>query len=116
MNAPASPSQPRLTSLSHGGGCGCKIAPGVLSDILKGTAAMPMPNGYIGQKITAAPSMSGTRVPAALTEQGLKDTVVCPPGWVTRILISFKRPGTYVYHCHILSHEEHDMMRWFKVI
>ena len=34
---------PRLTSLSHGGGCGCKIAPGVLSEILKGTAAMPMP-------------------------------------------------------------------------
>ena len=38
-----SPNQPRLTSLSHGGGCGCKIAPGVLSDILKGTAAMPIP-------------------------------------------------------------------------
>ena len=33
----------RLTSLSHGGGCGCKIAPGVLSEILKGTAAMPVP-------------------------------------------------------------------------
>lgn len=39
MNAP----EPRLTSLSHGGGCGCKIAPGVLSEILKGTAAMPIP-------------------------------------------------------------------------
>ncbi|ROZ79698.1 selenide, water dikinase SelD [Ramlibacter sp. WS9] len=35
--------EPRLTSLSHGGGCGCKIAPGVLSEILKGTARMPMP-------------------------------------------------------------------------
>ncbi len=34
---------PRLTSLSHGGGCGCKIAPGVLSDILKGVGAMPIP-------------------------------------------------------------------------
>jgi len=49
MNAPASPAlaampaEPRLTSLSHGGGCGCKIAPGVLSEILKGTAAMPIP-------------------------------------------------------------------------
>jgi selenide,water dikinase len=39
--APAT--EPRLTSLSHGGGCGCKIAPGVLSEILKGTAAMPIP-------------------------------------------------------------------------
>ncbi len=35
--------EPRLTSLSHGGGCGCKIAPGVLSEILKGTAGMPIP-------------------------------------------------------------------------
>jgi selenide,water dikinase len=37
------PAEPRLTSLSHGGGCGCKIAPGVLSEILRGTARMPMP-------------------------------------------------------------------------
>ncbi len=36
-------STPRLTSLSHGGGCGCKIAPGVLSEILRGTTAMPIP-------------------------------------------------------------------------
>ena len=40
---PSNPHEPRLTSLSHGGGCGCKIAPGVLSEILKGTSAMPMP-------------------------------------------------------------------------
>ena len=42
---PATPAltEPRLTSLSHGGGCGCKIAPGVLSNILKGTTAMPIP-------------------------------------------------------------------------
>ncbi len=43
MNAPEKPAEPRLTSLSHGGGCGCKIAPGLLSEILKGTAAMPIP-------------------------------------------------------------------------
>ena len=45
MNAALSQTaaEPRLTSLSHGGGCGCKIAPGVLSEILKGTARMPMP-------------------------------------------------------------------------
>ncbi|HZY19908.1 MAG TPA: selenide, water dikinase SelD [Ramlibacter sp.] len=39
----AATAEPRLTSLSHGGGCGCKIAPGVLADILKDTARMPMP-------------------------------------------------------------------------
>ncbi len=43
MNAPETAPEPRLTSLSHGGGCGCKIAPGVLSEILKGTAGMPLP-------------------------------------------------------------------------
>jgi selenide,water dikinase len=37
------PLGPRLTSLSHGGGCGCKIAPGVLSEILKHTAKLPVP-------------------------------------------------------------------------
>ncbi len=41
--APSAPAEPRLTSLSHGGGCGCKIAPGVLSSILRGTTAMPIP-------------------------------------------------------------------------
>jgi selenide,water dikinase len=45
MNAPESATlkPPRLTSLSHGGGCGCKIAPGVLSEILKGTKSMAIP-------------------------------------------------------------------------
>lgn len=44
MNAMTSPkSEPRLTSLSHGGGCGCKIAPGVLSEILKSGSGMPVP-------------------------------------------------------------------------
>src|SRR5246500_3034385 len=33
VSAPSTPT-PRLTSLSHGGGCGCKIAPGVLADLL----------------------------------------------------------------------------------
>ena len=40
---PKARTEPRLTSLSHGGGCGCKIAPGVLSEILKGTARLPLP-------------------------------------------------------------------------
>ena len=46
MNAPVkltSLAAPRLTSLSHGGGCGCKIAPGVLSEILKNSTNLPIP-------------------------------------------------------------------------
>ncbi|WP_431095649.1 selenide, water dikinase SelD [Polaromonas aquatica] len=45
MNAPEirPTTPPRLTSLSHGGGCGCKIAPGVLSEILKNSSNLPIP-------------------------------------------------------------------------
>jgi selenide, water dikinase len=44
MNAPEKlPTVPRLSSLSHGGGCGCKIAPGVLSEILKNSTNLPIP-------------------------------------------------------------------------
>jgi selenide, water dikinase len=43
MNSPTEKLPVRLTSLSHGGGCGCKIAPGVLSEILKGTKSMLIP-------------------------------------------------------------------------
>jgi selenide,water dikinase len=43
MNSTEKSIEPRLSSLSHGGGCGCKIAPGLLSQILKGTSALPIP-------------------------------------------------------------------------
>ena len=44
MNAPLDlPAVPRLSSLSHGGGCGCKIAPGVLNEILKSSKGMAIP-------------------------------------------------------------------------
>jgi len=43
MNASVPPGPIRLTSFSHGGGCGCKIAPAVLAEILKDSARMPMP-------------------------------------------------------------------------
>lgn len=36
-------------------------------------------------------------------------------GQMTRIIAKFDKPGLYVWHCHILSHEEHDMMRPFFV-
>ncbi len=54
------------------------------------------------------------RVPM-LEERGRKDTAKMFPGEVTRVIANFKRPGEYVYHCHILSHEDHEMMRPFYV-
>jgi selenide,water dikinase len=44
MNSPKTPAAPvRLTSFSHGGGCGCKVAPGLLTEILRGTRNWPVP-------------------------------------------------------------------------
>ncbi|NDF06039.1 MAG: selenide, water dikinase SelD, partial [Betaproteobacteria bacterium] len=43
MTSSLANSFPRLTSLAHGGGCGCKIAPGVLRDILSGMQGLTLP-------------------------------------------------------------------------
>jgi selenide,water dikinase len=49
MQAIAAEAVPRLTSLAHGGGCGCKLAPGVLAEILAGMpAAGVFPNLMVG--------------------------------------------------------------------
>jgi spore coat protein A len=53
--------------------------------------------------------------PAGPDERGPKDTVRVPPNTRTRIVARFDRPGRYVWHCHILSHEDHEMMRPFVV-
>jgi spore coat protein A len=49
-------------------------------------------------------------------EKAFKDTVKVPPGGYVRIRAKFDRLGQYVWHCHILSHEEHSMMRPFLVV
>jgi spore coat protein A, manganese oxidase len=54
------------------------------------------------------------KIPAA-REKGWKDTAIMYPGEVTRIIAKFDREGLYVWHCHILSHEDHEMMRPYYV-
>jgi spore coat protein A, manganese oxidase len=50
-------------------------------------------------------------------EAGWKDTVRADPGMVTRIIARFEGfPGRYVWHCHILEHEDNEMMRPFEVV
>ena len=62
--------------------------------------------------IDPTPYLTGTRMPAGPDEAGWKETVRANPGQVTRIAMAWKDyAGNYVYHCHILEHEEHDMMR-----
>ncbi len=48
-------------------------------------------------------------------QDGWKDTEIMLPGEVTKIIAKFDLIGRYVWHCHILSHEDHDMMRPFVV-
>jgi spore coat protein A len=49
-------------------------------------------------------------------EAGWKDTAIMYPGEVTRVIAKFDKLGRYVWHCHILSHEDHEMMRPYEVI
>lgn len=46
---------------------------------------------------------------------GPKDTVIVYPGWITRVKAKFDIAGLFVWHCHILSHEDNEMMRPFFV-
>ncbi|WP_353828755.1 multicopper oxidase family protein [Agromyces sp. SYSU T0242] len=48
-------------------------------------------------------------------ETGFKDTVIAYPGEVTRVRAQFDRPGRFVWHCHIVEHEDNEMMRPFRV-
>lgn len=54
--------------------------------------------------------------PPEANETGRKDTVIAYPGEVTRIRAHFDKRGLYVWHCHILEHEDNEMMRPFRVL
>ncbi len=58
----------------------------------------------------------GPLIPPAPWESGWKDVVQCPPNMLTRVIMKFEGfTGVYPYHCHILEHEDHEMMREFRV-
>ncbi|GAA3636396.1 outer spore coat copper-dependent laccase CotA [Kineosporia mesophila] len=73
------------------------------------TMSMPMSDGGTGAMVDV--TGRGTRRKPETYERGPKDTAVCYPGEVTRIIATFDRVGNYVWHCHELHHEDHDMMR-----
>ncbi len=63
------------------------------------------------------PVAFGPRFPPSPAEAGWKDTVQASPGMITRVIARFDgRPGLYPYHCHLLEHEDHEMMRQFKLV
>ena len=60
---------------------------------------------------------TGAATPPAPYERGWKDTVAAPSAQITRIIVHFTPfTGRYVWHCHILEHEDYDMMRPMDVI
>ena len=82
---------------------------------------------------TGTPNLQGAPLPPAAFERGWKETVRMNPGEVTTVIMQFKLPSLppgvpmmpssprtggneYVWHCHILEHEEHDMMRALVVM
>jgi spore coat protein A len=56
-----------------------------------------------------------TPVPPEAWESGFKDTVISYPGQVTRIRGQFNTPGQFVWHCHIVEHEDNEMMRPYRI-
>jgi len=91
-------------------------------------AMPPWPLNYIPLELPIAPYLKGKPTPAPLNEQGWKDTIQMNPGEVTIIRVRFAPidgspnypfdptvgPG-YVWHCHILDHEDNEMMRPYLV-
>ena len=82
-----------------------------------------------GNAVPVGPFLMGNRTGAPANEQGWKDTVVAMPGEVTRIRVPFGAgaadgaplaigssfKGEYVWHCHILEHEDNDMMQRYVI-
>jgi FtsP/CotA-like multicopper oxidase with cupredoxin domain len=54
-------------------------------------------------------------IPPEPWETGFKDTVIALPGQVTRLRMQFNHPGQFVWHCHIVEHEDNEMMRPYRI-
>jgi FtsP/CotA-like multicopper oxidase with cupredoxin domain len=67
-----------------------------------------------GETVPPARLVGDPRPPEAW-ESGRKDTVIAYPGEVTRIKAQFTNSGQFVWHCHIVEHEDNEMMRPFRI-
>ncbi|HEY0722112.1 MAG TPA: multicopper oxidase domain-containing protein [Gammaproteobacteria bacterium] len=127
---------------------GTRTWPSAMADALG--VVVQVPDTTLGAVPDPAPHLIGMSFPAPANEMGWKDTIQCPPGQVTRILVPFGNDalgtagttgsddipfgrlvtagagvyasfggsftGTYVWHCHILDHEENDMMNSYQIV
>jgi len=69
----------------------------------------------VGGEVVSPIQLVGVAAPAESWETGFKDTVTAYPGQVTRVRAQFLNPGQYVWHCHIVEHEDNEMMRPFRI-
>jgi spore coat protein A len=92
------------------------------------SAVPPWPANFTPKELAVEPYLIGNPTPAPPNEQGWKDTVLVPPFTVATIRVRFapqdgslfsfdptQGPG-YVWHCHILDHEDNEMMRPYKLV
>jgi spore coat protein A len=66
-------------------------------------------------EVLAPIQLDGTVTPPEAWENGWKDTVIAYPGQVTRVRMRFVNPGQFVWHCHIVEHEDNEMMRPYRI-
>eukprot|EP01006_Ploeotia_vitrea_P007110 TRINITY_DN15_c0_g1_i1.p1 TRINITY_DN15_c0_g1~~TRINITY_DN15_c0_g1_i1.p1 ORF type:complete len:798 (-),score=74.68 TRINITY_DN15_c0_g1_i1:156-2549(-) len=74
--------------------------------------------GHINLTAVDIPAVKRGQQPPQETvpwEDGLTDVVAVKPYTMTRLSIEFHKNGLYVYHCHLLTHEDRDMMRPFCI-
>ena len=68
-----------------------------------------------GDEVASPIQLDGDITPPEPWETGFKDTVIAYPGQVTRVKAQFNTPGQFVWHCHIVEHEDNEMMRPYRV-
>lgn len=77
----------------------------VLFQVLNRQPFDPLTGLPVGRRTTAPPA----------GESGYKDTVIAYPGQITRIKMQFNTAGRYMWHCHIVEHEDNEMMRPLQI-
>jgi spore coat protein A len=68
-----------------------------------------------GEEVKIPIELDGNVSPPEAWESGFKDTVIAYPGQVTRVRARFVTPGQFVWHCHIVEHEDNEMMRPYRI-
>ena len=68
-----------------------------------------------GGEVLQPIQLDGNITSAEPWESGFKDTVIAYPGQVTRVRLQFNTPGQFVWHCHIVEHEDNEMMRPYRI-